>query len=142
MLNPNIRRNFISFVYSVVEHCIRAKPEEYLDEFMSLLKLCLEDLTNQAEQSLNKNDPVFLQNFLKCYMNIPDMILLYLDNTDVVDNTIDLINQQFSNSKLSIFQLHVIFTVISKLARGRNLTSEHTAFATIETSSKKFVLTI
>ena len=100
------------------------------------------DLKCQAEESLSENDPIFVDNLQRCYLNIPEIVLLYSDHPEQIDQLVEVFATDFNNSKLSIHQLHIVFATFSMMARGNNLGSENTEYFDIESTSKKCSLSI
>jgi hypothetical protein len=142
LMNPNIKRNFIAFTYSVIEVVLKKDPNEFYDQFFSFLKLALHDLRAQAEESLTEHDSLFIENYQRCYLAIPEMILMYADQKDRIDQILSTINEEFKNTKLSICQLHVLFTTHSLLARSRNMETNKIDFFSFELTNRRCSLDI
>jgi len=100
------------------------------------------DLKVQAEESLTENDVLFIENFQRCYINIPKMLILYADQPDRCDKLIKILLSEFKNEELSIYQFYIVFTCFSMMARRNNLDSQDTSYFKFEMSSKKFVLNL
>ena len=142
LVNPKTKRNVISLVYGVLEDLVRSNPTIFFDEFCKFFVLMAKDLKAQAEESLAENDPLFIENFQRCYVNIPYMALLYSDNPEMYEKVIKLLTTEFNNSELSIYQSYVLFTCFSMLARKRGIESKDNKFYNVEVTTKKYVLSI
>jgi hypothetical protein len=165
---PNIRRNFIGFAFSVLEIIIKESPIDFFEEFFIFFRLMILDLKNQAEESLTENDPIFIENYHRCYLTISEMVLLYADDLEKIERIVQVYTNDYSNIKvtapyeelkrestssnqaakkvgevtLSINQLTVMFTIFSMLARRNNANSSEIKYFDIELSSKKCSLSI
>lgn len=113
---------------------------EIYESFLLFLDLALIDLKEQADKSVMENDPVFLSVLQSCYLRIPEMILAYTSETKRVKEIIDRFTLQFSNTKLSIYQLTVYFITVSLLAQERNRDVDDIKFFTFAKGKTRFNL--
>ena len=109
------------FIFSAIEYLMIRSPEEFFDEFMIFLELALQDLKVQADQSVVENEPIFAQNLQRCYLRIPHIVLTYINDDTKIGAIIDMFVNCFSNAKLSLHQLCIIFTTLSMIAQGKSI---------------------
>jgi hypothetical protein len=143
-MNPIVKRNYIKFIFSVLEFGLIKTPELFFDEFMIFLNLEIADLKDQAEQSVAENDPIFTENFLGCYLRLPEFIIQYQKDAEKMKTIIDTFIAGCSNQKLSIYQLCVILKTMNLIAFCTQLpiASSFTSFFKLDLSTKKYELTV
>ena len=136
LLNPNIRRNFIGYTFSAIENVLRERPQEFYDEFFLFFKMMLNDLRAQAEESITDHDALFIENFQRCYLAVPEIILNFSDDPEKLDQIVSAFVEEYKNTKLSIYQLNILFSTLSLVARSKNTEAENTDYFEIELTSK------
>jgi hypothetical protein len=106
------------------------------------LKLALNDLRSHAEESTNDFDTLFIENYQRCYQSIPELVLIYSKDEDKLNQMIFVFCEEFKNAKLSTFQLNLLFTTLSLVARSSHCEVGDRSYFNIEVTSKKANLTI
>ena len=109
------------FIFSLIEYLMIKSPDEFFDEFMVFLELTLQDLKVQADQSVVENEPIFTQNLQRSYLRIPHIVLTFINDDAKISAIIDMFLNCYSNAKLSLHQLCILFMTLSMIAQGKNI---------------------
>ena len=64
-----------------------------------------------------ENDPSFIEVHQACYLRLPAMALAYINDESKVKAIVEKLSTVFTNTKLSIYQLCVMFTILAQLSQ-------------------------